>query len=269
MIYLLVLLSLIFNPATGFAQSIDKGKKMERIDVQDKPFEDVMRIVAKHSGYEISLVGYQGSSRITGVFYLSDVEKTLQRMFKGTNVFIEFHEKEKKIVVRFPQQGLTKNQSGPIRPTSNREKVDLQTGLAPKQLLEARERERQEQIARTSDPNEIDPTTGISYVEQVATLERERQEQVARTSDPGEIDPTTGVSYVEQVATLERERQEQVARTSDPGEIDPTTGISYVEQVAMRKREWQEQIARTTDPGEIDPTTGVPYVKQLSVQGHK
>jgi len=251
-----IIFFLIFGCCTAYSQPRAQGLS-EKIVINNSSVDRVIKMLADYSGYSIELDGYYDKSNISGIFYLDDVENSLRRMFKGTDIFIEFLEKKHRILVKFP--GLSAKSDDPEPGISP---VDFDSGLTHDEMLAMRQREKQIQLERMNDPNQVDPESGIPYVEQLAMRQREQQIQLERMNDPNQIDPESGISYVKQRDMRQREQQIQLERMSDPNQIDPELGISYEKQRAMREREAKAQLIRMTDPAEIDPEAGIPYVKQ-------
>jgi len=260
MIRLLLLYFTMFICGLGFANSGLAAS--EKIKVNKKPLEEVVSLIAQHSDYKIHLIGKHNSEKISGVFYLSDIETTIRRLFKKYDTFIEFDDEKRNIYVKFPDAGPVNTYVGSQNYLSEIDRIDPDTGLTYAEIIANRERDRKIRLERMSDPNEIDPVTGISYVQQIKTKKIEKEIAIQRTSNPDNIDPTTELSYGEREAIKQKDLEKRIARQSDPNEVDPTIGISYIEREALKKQEREERAIRQNDPNEIDPTIGISYVEQ-------
>lgn len=211
--------------------------RTDEIKLRNQSLEEFIMQLAERSEYDIVLAGEYDHYKISGIFYLTDIEETLRRVFKNTSTFIEYNNEEKVIRINLPKSGTVKVYSGDKTASSDPGKIDIETGMTQGELLALRENERQILHQRMSDPEEVDLLSGILYVDLLEMRENEKDEYIARTQSFNEIDPTTGLSFGELLSRRESEKQEIMARKKNHEEIDPVTGMSYQELLDIRVRD--------------------------------
>jgi len=254
-LYILILFKILTCSSLLLAKPSET--KLQQIKVKNQPLEEVVGLVSQHSNYEILIIGEYDNQRISGIFYLSDLETTLNRIFKGNNTFIEIDNKTQKIIVKLPKTGIVKTFTG----------IDTSEGNDTfEDLIAMRERERELRLARMNDPAELEPESGLSYVDLIAMREKEQTERLNKIDDPNEIDHLTGMTHKEQLGLREEEREIILAKAENPDEIDPSTGLSYTDQLMRRNEERNERIIRLNSPDETDPDTGLLYRDLLDMR---
>ncbi len=254
----------VASPSMFFSEASED--KSQQITVDNQPLEEVIDLLAQRSEYTIHLIGEHNIQKISGTFYLSDMELTLRRIFRNTNTFIEFDNKQKSIVVKLPKAGPVSSFLATKSVSSGTGKIDIDTGLTHDELLAIRESERQIRLQRMSDPNEIDPDTGNSYVKQLVMRKSEKKEHLAKADDMHEIDPFTGRTNYEQIELREMEKKLHIAKATNHDEIDPSVGLSYADQLLLREKEAKERIARLSSSTEEDPETGMTDRELLDIR---